>query len=75
MSVAQICSNLGVLPESDRAEVAAWILQTLPKHDDEDAITDSLALARQREAELDRGEVEAVGWNEFWQKVRAGEEV
>lgn len=73
MSVAQICSNLGVLPESDRAEVAAWILQTLPKHDDDDAIAESIAIARQREAELDRGDVKPVGWNEFWQKVRADE--
>ena len=70
MSLTQIRSSLDVLPATDRAQIAAWLLQTLPEHEEEDAIDESVALARQREAELDRGEAQEVGWDEFWTQVR-----
>lgn len=75
MSVAEIKSAVAQLTERDRAELAAWLLDSLPFPDVRENEDNGLAEAARRCAELDSGQVAALGSEEFWSDVdreRAG---
>lgn len=72
MSVAEIKQIAAQLPEPEKAELAAWLLDSLPPNSGEDAIEESLAEARLRDASLARGESDLLTSEEFWKLVESG---
>ena len=59
MSLTEIKNALAELPDSKRGSVAAWLLDSLPPHSDEDATEEGVAEAARRREELDSGRVKA----------------
>lgn len=60
----QLYDNALQLPDCERAELAAWLIESLDRgiDDDVDAVWD--AEIKRRIEELDRGAVTAVPWSE-----------
>ena len=69
MSLAEIQQAVSKLPELDRGTLAAWLLDSLPPHGDEDAGADSLHEAIRRRGELDSGQVKPLSSDEFWASI------
>lgn len=69
MSVAEIKSAVAELPEQERAELAAWLLDLLPASALGGEDDDGLQEAVRRRVELDSGRVESVGAEQFWSDV------
>jgi hypothetical protein len=69
MSWSDIKDALAELPEKQRGSVAAWLLDSLPPHDNEDASAEGIAEAARRRDELDSGRVKAVSADEFWASI------
>jgi putative addiction module component (TIGR02574 family) len=69
MSVAEIKSAVASLPEQEKAELVAWLLDLLPApalaEDDDEGLQE----ATRRREELDSGRVEALGSEQFWSDV------
>ena len=69
MSVADIKNALVELPEQDRAELAAWLLDSLPAASFGDDNDDGLREAVRRREELDSGRVAPLSAEELWAGV------
>ena len=69
MSVADIKSAVAELPEQDRAELAAWLLDSLPAASFGDENDDGLREAARRREELDSGRAAPLSAVEFWSGV------
>jgi hypothetical protein len=69
MSVAQIQEAVAGLRAEERAELAAWLLDSLPPATEDDAGADSVEEAARRRAELDSGQVVAIPSEEFWSRI------
>ena len=70
MSMAEIQNALTELPEEQRATIAAWILDSLPPHSEQDAFAEGIEEAAKRREELDSGGVEALSSEHFWSSVK-----
>jgi putative addiction module component (TIGR02574 family) len=69
MSVAGIKNAVAGLPERDRAELAAWLLDSLPAPAFGDENDDGHQEAARRREELDSGHVTPLPAEEFWSDV------
>jgi hypothetical protein len=69
MSVSEIQESVSRLPEKKRAELAAWILSSLPTSSQEDSLAESLAIAEARRTEVDSGKAHLVEEKAFWNGV------
>jgi hypothetical protein len=69
MSVADIKNAVAELPEQDRSELAAWLLDSLPAPAFGDEHDDGLQEAARRREELDSGCVAPLSAEEFWADV------
>ena len=69
MSVIEIQSEVARLSEKERAKLAAWLLESLPEHGDDDAINESIAEADRRREELESKRSELLNESEFWSSV------
>jgi len=70
MSLSQIKDAVAELPDKERGALAAWLLDSLPPSNGEDASADSIAEAVRRREELDSGKVKPVSSEEFWTAVQ-----
>ena len=70
MSLNQIKDAVADLPDTARGSLAAWLLESLPPHRDEDGAADGIEEASRRRDELDGGKVRAISSNEFWASVQ-----
>ncbi len=69
MSIAEILSAISDLPEIDRGTLAAWLLDSLPPHNHEDASAEGIEEAARRREELDSGQVRPLSSDEFWASI------
>jgi len=69
MSLADLQNVVSELSEPERGKLAAWLLDSLPPHSQEDAAADSLQEARRRREELDAGTDRPLTADEFWDAV------
>lgn len=69
MSIAEIQNVVSDLPEFERGTLAAWLLDSLPPHSEEDAGAEGLAEAARRREELDSGRVRPLSSDEFWASI------
>jgi hypothetical protein len=69
MSLLEIKQSVTQLPETEKGNLAAWLLDSLPPHSSEDAAVDSLHEAARRREELDSGRVRPVSADEFWAAI------
>jgi hypothetical protein len=69
MSVEEIQRSVSDWPEKDRAQLAAWLLDSLPPSSEEDATDESVAEAVRRREELDTGAASPVPAKEFWAQI------
>jgi putative addiction module component len=69
MSMTEIQDAAAELSERERGTLAAWLLNSLPPHDGQDASTDSLREAARRRDELDSGAVSPLSSEEFWASI------
>ncbi len=69
MSVADIKNAVAELPERDRAELAAWLLDSLPVPAFADEDGDGFEEAARRRDELDSGQVAPLSAQQFWADV------
>lgn len=60
------------LPDSDRAEIAASLIQSLDPETDEGADAAWAAEIQHRLEEIDKGEVKLIPWDEVMQEMRSG---
>ncbi len=66
MSVEDIKNAVVELPERERAELAAWLLDLLPASAFGDENDDGIQEAARRRDELDSGQVKPLSESEFW---------
>lgn len=59
------------LPVEQRAQLAESLLESLPPAGDPSSEAEDMAEAERRERQIERGEVQPVSENEFWQRVEA----
>jgi hypothetical protein len=69
MSLLEIKESVAQLAEREKGDLAAWLLESLPPHGQEDALHDSLTEAARRREELDSGEVRPLPADEFWAAI------
>jgi putative addiction module component (TIGR02574 family) len=69
MSLNQIKDAVAELPDKERGALAAWLLDSLPPNNGEDASAEGIAEADRRREELDSGRVKPVSADEFWASV------
>jgi putative addiction module component (TIGR02574 family) len=69
MSVAEIRDAISGLPEFDRGQLAAWLLDSLPPHSHEDASAEGIEEATRRRNDLDSGKVRPLSSDEFWASI------
>jgi hypothetical protein len=69
MSLSDIKDALAELPDKQRGSLAAWLLESLPPHDNVDASAEGIAEAARRRDELDSELVKSVSADEFWASV------
>jgi hypothetical protein len=69
MSLSDIKDALTELPDKQRGSLAAWLLDSLPPHGDEDASVEGIAEAARRRDELDSGSVQSIAADEFWAAI------
>lgn len=70
MSIPEFQDGARKLSEKERAELAWWLLESLPPADQEDGLSDSLEEAERRRADPEGGRASLVRENEFWAAVR-----
>ena len=70
-TVEQLKEQLGALPATDRAELAHFLLQTLDGEEEQDVDQAWIAVAKQRLAEIERGQARVVSAEDFLTKLRA----
>jgi hypothetical protein len=66
LSLSQIKEAVAELPEKERGALAAWLLNSLPPNNGEDASSDAIAEAARRRGELDSKRVRLISAHEFW---------
>ena len=66
MSLTEVEKPVTGWSDRERGDLAAWLLDSLPAHDGEDASAESLAEAVRRREELDSGKVQPLTDGEFW---------
>jgi len=69
MSLSQIKEAVAELPDKERGALAAWLLDSLPPNNGEDASDESIAEAVHRREELNSGRVREVSADEFWASI------
>jgi hypothetical protein len=69
MSAVEIKSVISALPEKDRADLAAWLLDSLTEHGDDDALAESIAEADRRREDLKSGQANLMSDGEFWSRI------
>ena len=69
MSLSDIKDALAELPDQQRGSLAAWLLDSLPPHGNEDASAEGIAEAARRRDELDSGRMQVISADEFWASV------
>jgi hypothetical protein len=69
MSLLEIKESVAQLADTEKGDLAAWLLDSLPPHGTEDASADSLAEASRRRDELDSGRVQPLRTDEFWAAI------
>jgi hypothetical protein len=69
MLLNQIKDVVADLPDKERGALAAWLLDSLPPNNGEDALAESIAEAVRRREELDSGRVREISADEFWASV------
>ena len=70
MSMAEIKDTIANWPAERRGQLAVWLLNSLPPHGPQDALSDSIDEATRRREQLDSGEVEALSSEQFWNSIR-----
>ena len=70
-NVAEILLEASELPESDRAELAGRLLETLHGEPDEDVEAAWAEEVERRVRQLDAGEVKTIPWEEVRAKLHA----
>ncbi len=69
MSLLEIKESVAQLEDTEKGNLAAWLLDSLPPHGAEDASADSIAEASRRRDELDSGRVQTIRADEFWAAI------
>jgi hypothetical protein len=69
MSLAEIQSAVQRLAESEKEELAVWLLGTLPPGSHVQSSIDDLAEARARRDQLISGVVKGIPADEFWKSL------
>lgn len=69
MSLSQIKDVVADLPDKERGALAAWLLDSLPPNNGEDAFSEAIAEAARRRDELDSGRARPIPADEFWASV------
>ena len=69
MSLMELKESAAQLAETEKGDLAAWLLDSLPPHGAGDASADSIAEASRRREELDSGRVQPMRADEFWAAI------
>lgn len=69
MSLLELKETVAQLPDIEKGDLAAWLLDSLPPHNAEDSSNDSVEEAARRREELDSGRVKPVPATEFWATI------
>lgn len=69
MSIAEIQHAVAGLPEHERGALAAWLMESLPPHDAEDAGAESIEEAARRRQEVDSGTAKTMSSDDFWNAI------
>ena len=69
MPITEIQQAASGLSEGDRAALAVWLLDSLPPHACGDGLSESIAEASKRRAELDSGQVVPIPADAFWASI------
>jgi len=69
MSIAEIQHAVADLSEFERGNLAAWLLDSLPPHDTDDAGAEGIEEAVRRRQELDSGAVKPMSSDDFWNAI------
>ena len=70
MSIPEFQDGARKISVKERAELALWLLESLPPTDREDALQDSVDEADRRRMDLEAGKSALVGEAEFWTAIR-----
>ena len=70
MSIPEFQDGAKSLSVQERAELALWLLESLPPSDCEDALHESVDEADRRRMDLESGKSVLVGEAEFWSAIR-----
>jgi len=66
----QILRSALTLPESERAEIAAFLIDSLDSKHDDDADEAWAAEIQRRLASIDKGEVKLIPWDDVLQEMQ-----
>jgi len=69
MSLTEIQSAFSELSDQERGNLAAWLLDSLPPHSEEDGSAEGIEEAARRREELDSGKVRPLASSEFWSSI------
>jgi len=70
VSITEIQNTISTMSEQQRGTLAAWLMESLPPHDGQDATEEGIEEATRRREELDSGNVRALSSDEFWASIR-----
>jgi len=70
MSLAEIQNTISNLSDHERGTLAAWLLESLPPHQPEDATVEGIKEAARRRDELDSGKARPLTADEFWTAIQ-----
>lgn len=70
MSIPEFQDGARRLSVQERAELALWLLDSLPPTDGSDALNESVEEADRRRTDLESGKSVLVGESEFWTAIR-----
>ena len=69
MSLSELKQSMTQLPDVEKGNLAAWLLDALPPHSSEDASSESLDEAVRRREQLDSGQIKPLAADEFWAAI------
>ena len=69
MSLLEIKESVAQLADREKGVLAAWLLESLPPHGQENALHDSLTEASRRRDELASGQVQPLQADDFWAAI------
>jgi putative addiction module component (TIGR02574 family) len=67
--VKRVLDDALKLPEKDRAEVAAKLLDSLDSDAEDEIVAAWAAEIQKRVDEIEQGKVKAIPWSEAWQEI------